>query len=262
MATRIFDNDSVTAHPVFSKAGSRLSEVCARDYGYNSFDERIKCLDMDLYETLVCTGAKQPTMDAVIGAADYAQNRKSGSRLVMVELRMAYASTNHLDTDSLNGKVRHTLEMLNPAKYVVDKQVVFIFDASVYQQAVSWMAQKAHSNATHKEWVVMSPELFGKAYLCEDDLPYEPMYDYAEGKEKFVRLIEMRSWQQVYKNLVWWGDVYHKCYYLSGEVERIMALLSDVWQLLLDSKEEMDEDEILRFDIFAEDYPMFHLEEF
>lgn len=178
MVTRIFDNAIVEKHPIYKDAGSALSEVSKRDYGNNFFDERIKCLDMDEYEVSVCQEQKQPTMDAVIGVADYERNRKNNSQLLMVELRLGYRSTNGLEAESLNGKILHTLELLNPARYIVAKQAVFVFNDNVYQQAISWMTSKLHSNVTKKEWVVMNPKTFGRAYLAQEDLPYEPMYDY------------------------------------------------------------------------------------
>lgn len=90
MAIQIFDNECVESHPIYEKAGALLSDVCKRDYKDNFFDERIECLDMDTYEAMNCGGQKQATMDAVIGIADYENNRKTTGKLLMVELRLGY----------------------------------------------------------------------------------------------------------------------------------------------------------------------------
>lgn len=261
MATQIFDNSQVRKHPIFTKAGSLLANVCVRDYGHNPFDERIECLDMDAYEASVCVDRQRPTMDAVMGVAEYAQNKKTQGRLLMVELRLGYESTRGLKSDSLNGKVLHTLELLNSAQFQVDKRAVFVFGENVYQQAVSWMAANSHSNLSRREWVVMSPDLFAKAYPAQEDLPYEPMHDYEKGTADLVCLIDSRSWAKVYSSLKWWGNRYNKYYHISGETERIAKLVSEMWQLLLSHRAEMDEESVLYFNIFADDYPVFRLDE-
>lgn len=125
MAIQIFDN-GVESHPIYEKAGALLSDVCKRDYKDNFFDERIECLDMDTYETMICGGQKQATMDAVIGIADYENNRKTTGKLLMVELRLGYKSTDGLETASLNRKVSHTLELLNPAVCLVSDKAIFV----------------------------------------------------------------------------------------------------------------------------------------
>ena len=102
MAIQIFDNECVESHPIYEKAGALLSDVCKRDYKDNFFDERIECLDMDTYEVMICGGQKQATMDAVIGIADYENNHKTNCKLLMVELRLGYKSTQGLEAASLN----------------------------------------------------------------------------------------------------------------------------------------------------------------
>lgn len=105
---------------------------------------------MDTYETMICGGQKQATMDAVIGIADYENNRKTTGKLLMVELRLGYKSTDGLETASLNRKVSHTLELLNPAVCLVSDKAIFVFNELLYQQAIRWMFSKRYSNVSKR----------------------------------------------------------------------------------------------------------------
>lgn len=79
METLIFDNATVKAHPIYPDCGASLHDVSKRDYPSDDFfDERIECLDVDGYETLVCKKhrkTKQPTADAVIGVRSHLGGR-------------------------------------------------------------------------------------------------------------------------------------------------------------------------------------------
>lgn len=97
---------------------------------------------MDTYEVMICSGQKQATMDAVIGIADYENNHKTNCKLLMVELRLGYKSTEGLEAASLNRKVSHTLELLNPAVCLVSDKAIFVFDDLLCQQAIHWMFSK------------------------------------------------------------------------------------------------------------------------
>jgi len=262
MAIQIFDNECVESHPIYETAGALLSDVCKRDYNDNFFDERIECLDMDSYEAMNCAGQKQATMDAVIGIADYENNHKTNAKLLMVELRLGYKSTTGLDAGSLNYKVQHTVELLNPAVCLVADKAVFVFGNTVCQQAIHWINSKRHSNVSKKEWVVMSPAMFEKAYLAPEDLPYKPINDFAKGKEDFSKMLENKSWRQIDGSLRWWGNAYYQYSYIPEEADLIVNLILDVWKKLMNKKTQMSDEDILRFSIFAEDYPAFPLEEF
>ena len=261
MAIQIFDNECVESHPIYEKAGALLSDVCKRDYKDNFFDERIECLDMDTYEVMICSGQKQATMDAVIGIADYENNHKTNCKLLMVELRLGYKSTEGLEAASLNRKVSHTLELLNPAVCLVSDKAIFVFDDLLCQQAIHWMFSKRYSNVSKKEWVVMSPTMFCKAYLAPEDLPYQPIHDFVKGKADFAKMLENKSWQQIYKTLQWWGKAYYKYCYIAEEATLIASLISEVWENLKSHKHEMTDDVLLSLSNYAEDYPVFNLDE-
>lgn len=241
MATRIFDNEIVRAHPIYKDAPSSLADVSKRDYSQNPFDSRIECLDMDCYESnFVNHGSNDSTMDVTMGVADYDGNRKSNSTLLMVELRLGYQSMRNVKAESLNKKVLHTLDLLNPAEYSVSKDAVFVFAEDVLQQARSWLARFGHSNHTGKDWVVMSPQIFNKAYMCVEDVPYTPLFDYEEAKELFVKVISERNWEAIIDNFEIWGKRYYRCYPITQERELIVGLLKGVWQEILAVRNEFE----------------------
>lgn len=175
--------------------------------------------------------------------------------------RLGYKSTEGLEAASLNRKVSHTLELLNPAVCLVSDKAIFVFDGLLCQQAIHWMFSKRYSNVSKKEWVVMSPTMFCKAYLAPEDLPYQPIHDFVKGKADFAKMLENKSWQQIYKTLQWWGKAYYKYCYIAEEATLLASLISEVWENLKSHKHEMTDDVLLSLSIYAEDYPVFNLDE-
>ena len=194
MATQIFDNDFLHTHPIYQNVHSTLVDVSNRDYAMAPFDKRIECLDMDDYEAhYVQNGANDSTMDAVIGIANYDNNHKSDSSLLMVELRLGYQSAKNITALSLNNKVKHTMTL-------------FVFKADVCQQAKHKLDALGHSNTSRRKWIVMSPDVFGKAYMAKEDIPYVPLHNYKAVLANFCRLIDSHLWDEVEKEFETWGS--------------------------------------------------------
>ena len=107
----------------------------------------------------------------------------------------------------------------------------------------------------------MSPTMFCKAYLAPEDLPYQPIHDFVKGKADFAKMLENKSWQQIYKTLQWCGKAYYKYCYIAEEATLIASLISEVWENLKSHKHEMTDDVLLSLSIYAEDYPVFNLDE-
>ena len=108
---------------------------------------------------------------------------------------------------------------------------------------------------------MMNPKMFCKAYLAPEDLPYQPIHDFGKGKADFAKMLENKSWQQIYKTLQWWGKAYYKYCYIAEEATLIASLISEVWENLKSHKHEMTDDVLLSLSIYAEDYPVFNLDE-
>lgn len=210
MAIQIFDNDFLHTHPIYQNVHSTLVDVSNRDYAMAPFDKRIECLDMDDYEAhYVQNGANDSTMDAVIGIANYDNNHKSGSSLLVVELRLGYQSAKNITALSLNNKVKHT-----------------------------------------------SPDIFGKAYMAKEDIPYVPLHDYKAVLANFCRLIDSHLWDEVEKEFETWGSkIYSSISYISQERELLEDVLRNVWNKIASEKDKIDADTWDYISLIKEDYP-------
>ena len=101
MAAVVFDNTIIFKHPFYPKCKATLQDISDRDYSSGSyqFDPRIECLDMDVYERVICQGNPDKTVDAVIGICTCGSDkRKSNPRLMLIELRMDYTTSPTRDT--------------------------------------------------------------------------------------------------------------------------------------------------------------------
>ena len=142
MATLVIDNDVVKGHSLYKDCGSLLSVLSERDYGNNYFKDSVVCLDGDGLETIQamkCKREKKHTVDAVIGIADYVNNSMRSERLQLVELRLGYKTTKHLNATDLTMKVTHSVEMLG-GEVSIDETVLFVFDDSMKQRARRWFS--------------------------------------------------------------------------------------------------------------------------
>lgn len=89
MVQLVCQNDIIVSHPFACHCQATLNDVAAKDYQRTGwFDPRITCLSLDDYEAKVLKGSNDCTMDAAIGIGNYANNRVTTSRLMLVELRM------------------------------------------------------------------------------------------------------------------------------------------------------------------------------
>lgn len=199
MATQIFDNDFLHTHPIYQNVHSTLVDVSNRDYAMAPFDKRIECLDMDDYEAhYVQNGANDSTMDVVIGIANYDNNHKSGSSLLIL----------------------------------------------------------GHSNTSRRRWIVMSPDIFGKAYMAKEDIPYVPLHDYKAVLANFCRLIDSHLWDEVEMNFETWGSkIYSRISYISQERELLEDMLRNVWNKITSEKDKVDADTWDYISLIKEDYP-------
>lgn len=257
MATQIFDNDFLHTHPIYQNVHSTLVDVSNRDYAMAPFDKRIECLDMDDYEAhYMQNDANDSTMDAVIGIANYDNNHKSGSSLLMVELRLGYQSAKNITALSLNNKVKHTMTLLNAAEFPISQDAVFIFKADVCQQAKHKLDALGHSNTSRRRWIVMSPDIFGKAYIAKEDIPYVPLHDYKAVLANFCRLIDSHLWDEVEKEFESWGSkTYSRISYISQERELLEDMLRNVWIKIESEKDKVDADTWDYISLIKEDYP-------
>lgn len=133
---------------------------------------------------------------------------------------------------------------------------VFIFKADVCQQAKHKLDALGHSNTSRRRWIVMSPDIFGKAYIAKEDIPYVPLHDYKAVLANFCRLIDSHLWDEVEKEFETWGSkTYSRISYISQECELLEDMLRNVWIKIESEKDKVDADTWDYISLIKEDYP-------
>lgn len=133
---------------------------------------------------------------------------------------------------------------------------VFIFKANVCQQAKHKLDALGHSNTSRRRWIVMSPDIFGKAYIAKEDIPYVPLHDYKAVLANFCRLIDSHLWDEVEKEFETWGSkTYSRISYISQECELLEDMLRNVWIKIESEKDKVDADTWDYISLIKEDYP-------
>lgn len=133
---------------------------------------------------------------------------------------------------------------------------VFIFKANVCQQAKHKLDALGHSNTSRRRWIVMSPDIFGKAYIAKEDIPYVPLHDYKAVLANFCRLIDSHFWDEVEKEFETWGSkTYSRISYISQERELLEDMLRNVWIKIESEKDKVDADTWDYISLIKEDYP-------
>ena len=133
---------------------------------------------------------------------------------------------------------------------------VFIFKADVCQQAKHKLDALGHSNTSRRRWIVMSPDIFGKAYIAKEDIPYVPLHDYKAVLANFCRLIDLHLWDEVEKEFETWGSkTYSRISYISQERELLEDMLRNVWIKIESEKDKVDADTWDYISLIKEDYP-------
>ena len=133
---------------------------------------------------------------------------------------------------------------------------VFIFKADVCQQAKHKLDALGHSNTSRRRWIVMSPDIFGKAYFAKEDIPYVPLHDYKAVLANFCRLIDSHLWDEVEKEFETWGSkTYSRISYISQERELLEDMLRNVWIKIESEKDKVDADTWDYISLIKEDYP-------
>lgn len=87
----------------------------------------------------------------------------------------------------------------------------------------------------------MSPTMFARP-ISHQKICLISQSTICKGKADFAKMLENKSWQQIYKTLQWWGKAYYKYCYIAEEATLIASLISEVWENLKSHKHEMTDD--------------------
>lgn len=256
MAELAFDNDIITNHEIYHVCGKTLDAVSKKDYpGEDFFDRRISCLDMDDYETNVCKGAKDSTMDAVIGVKDFTNNRFHNSRLLLVELRMDYKSDNNLSKTALERKNEHTRNLLGSGNRINDVSY-FIFRPNVIQRIRRWFKERSQESGTLRFCEPLSTEEFCDFVRSEDSFPYTPLTDIVSMKKELTNLLDTCNYSCFLSQVEFWLKLARKYHqqYNNNEYKCIMNVLTCIWNKFRKSSPCMSDDERIDAEILEEDY--------
>ena len=255
MGETIYDNDTIQRHSLYCQCKTRLNNIAIRDYGSGSyFDSRIECLDMDTYETSICHGQPDCTVDAVIGSAECSNKRKHNFRLMLVELRLDYKSTRGLSKSNMESKVTHTRALLG-AEMIIDPQSVFVFSDNVAEQARHWVESRKKEGGEIKYFVVSSLSAFNANIRSYDSLPYTPINHLEIIVPKLTKLLDDKKYHDFVKQFRYWTN--QREYYRNRnafESNNIENILIEVWKYASSvPKEFSNDDDELEYIILEED---------
>ena len=255
MGETVYDNTTLQRHSLYSQCKTSLNNVSIRDYGMDSyFDSQIECLDMDTYETSICHGQPNCTVDAVIGVAECNNKHKSNFRLLLLELRLDYKSVRGLSKSKLESKVSHTRVLLG-AEVAIDKGSVFIFSDDVAEQARHWLESRKKEGGEIRYFVVNSLSEFNANIRSYDSLPYKPINRSEIIVPEILRLIDDKKYHEFADQFRFW--VREREYYRyrnAFESQNIEDILVEVWRYASAiNKDFSDEEEELDYMILEED---------
>jgi len=227
------DNAVLRAHPMYSLYHKSLHNISLKDYPNDCyFRADIDGIDLDQYEIDRTIGNRDMTMDAIVGIADYINNRTVNNRLLLVELRMDYDSTKHLRHSKLQGKIAHSRFEVG-ASVRVDEESVFVFRNDVSEQAKKWMFNTSKEYKEVEQWVAMSPEELNNMLLPISSIPYQVETDMTEADSNMTKLISDKDFESLLEFVIYWNDKAEgfKRQFKLKEEAHIKQHLHDVWQL-------------------------------
>lgn len=207
MEPLVYNNDIVSKHSLYALCASTLNTVSERDYpGKNYFDPQIACMDMDTYETSVCFGYADRTMDAVIGVSSCDNKAMSEHRLLLVELRMRYQSADTLSKGNLEDKVLHTRKLLD-GELTIGHENVFVFTEKVAPQARHMINSWKHEGGLATSFKAFSVQEFCNNVKSIDDMPYTPIYAPALLCKELDSFVKAEVWNLLFGKLRFWLNI-------------------------------------------------------
>ncbi len=255
MEAIVFDNEVIRQSAVFNRCVDSLLNVSNRDYpGRYNFDSRIECLDVDYYERMVCGGNPDNTVDAVIGVCNCKNDkRKTLHRLMLIEFRMDYVSTNNLSVTQMVRKVVHTKDLLGGGVQI-DTNSFFIFDDAISEQAKRWFANKSNEGGAFKNCVAWSVNDFCTNVVSYEDLPYTPLFDKEKVVTEICALVDKGRWNSVFRAFRYWLDKikYYQCTN-KREFENLAAAVCEAWSYFNLKKSSLNDDDEIERLILEED---------
>lgn len=174
MEQLIYNHTIILGHPLYAASPSTLSEVAEKDYpGEYYFSADIPCIDLDAYEDQM-SGESGCTMDAAVGVSKFKDNRVGTPSLALIELRMDYKSVANLDFSKIEGKMRHSRDLLVGNTF--HHKDYFVFTSRVAQQAVYEFKRHSSTHPILKIAQPISVEAYNNTIKNWEDCTFEPVH--------------------------------------------------------------------------------------
>ena len=228
----VFDNAVLRRHPFYGAYHKSLHDISKKDYPKDSyFRTDVDGIDIDQYEVDHAITNRDMTMDAMIGVANYANNRGVNSRLLLVELRMDYDSTKGLRHSSLLGKITHSRAAIGTSVRV-EEENVFVFRKDVAEQAKKWMFGTAKEYREAEKWVAVSTEELDNLLKSQVDMPYQPETDMSQSDADMVNKFVAKDFDGLLEHIAFWNSKAEgfKLQYKLQEESHIKNNLHEAWQ--------------------------------
>lgn len=253
----VSDNSILQEHPLYDAYHKSLHDISLKDYPHDTyFRTDIDAIDVDAAEKALFAEEQDKTMDAMVGIADYSNNRMVNRRLLLVELRMDYDSTDCLRHSSLQGKVSHTRAIVH-SEIRIDEDNVFVFRDDVVEQAKKWMFNMANEHTDASKWVALSPSEFENLLPLATSVAYQPANDMAEVQQQICRRIDEKDFDSLLNIIGHWHTAAeeYKLKYQHKEELHIKSHLHDAWQHIKDANCKLDTEALMYVEVIEEEYP-------
>lgn len=163
----IIDNEIVRNHPIAANGFIyTLQQLAQKDYENKNYFHGTDILALGLDEYEIALGKKksgrEKTTDAAIGIADSNKGRASNHRLLLVELRLKYKTTNTLHASEIEKKERHSRQLLTYADAFthIDDAYCLVFSQDFFQQSIGWLSRIQSEKPCAAKWNTFTPESF------------------------------------------------------------------------------------------------------
>lgn len=256
MVQIVYSEEIIKNHSLSSSYLFFLNEVAHKDYPNTVFfSNKIKCLDLDLYEAHHNNGSPDNTMDAAIGIASCEHGHISNHRLALVELRMGYKNIDNLSWTIMRRKVTHSRELLDGTP--LESKNYFIFTDKLAPQATNWFSRLANGGSIGKNCIAISVSEFNNLILFEENIQTSLINNPDDIKAVIQKYIDTNNWNKLIESTYYWmrkADSYKTIYYNPAEHESILKALWLVWEtFLISSCKHCTEDEGLEMEIIQEE---------
>lgn len=251
----IYNNSILEKHSIYNKCHNFLQNVSDRDYPQKYiFNSDIECLDIDTFEKKCHPKQAKKTVDAVIGICS-CRNDKSVSkeRLLLIEFRMNYTTTNNLSVTELKNKVNETKNILS-YEININNEYYFIFNNNVIKQFKGWFSRKGNEKKYFKNYIPWSVDEFNNNILSIDAIPYKPIYSHEQISSEILTCVDNKDWEKYIKLIRKWLNTSSKYKYSNiNEFNNIKEAILKYWDMIKPDDIILNENEELDYIILEED---------